>query len=202
MSRDNDGYDIPIYSRAARRFHWWVALLVLIQAPAGAYMVYRGYEMESVNDKGEVVKGVWDGLTNTLYSSHKTLGLLILLIVILRLGYRLSHGAPRSDASVPAPMTGMAHLVHWGIYAALIAVPVIGYLGISYGRYLDVFGLPLPPVTLEDKKFSEEVFDWHAMGAKVLFALVVIHVAAALFHKFVRKDRVVERMLPSRNRIV
>jgi cytochrome b561 len=199
---NQDGYDIPIYSRAARRFHWWVALLVLIQVPVGLYMTYRSYEMVGVNDKGEVVKGVWDGVTNLLYSSHKTIGLLILLIVVLRLGYRISHGAPAPDRSVPSALIGVSHLVHWSIYLALLAVPVIGYIGISYGDYLNVFGVDLPPVTVKDSKFSEVILEYHKLGAKILAALVVLHIGAATYHKVVRKDRVVERMLPKKSTVV
>ena len=195
---NHEGYDIPIYSSAARKFHWWVAALILVQLPIGFYMTYRGTEMMGVNEKGEPVKGVWDGLTDLLYNSHKAIGLMLLLLVVLRLGYRLSHGAPPSDRSVPAALTGVGHLVHWGLYLALIVVPVIGYIGISYGRYLDVFGLPLPAVTGEDKKMSEELFEWHEMAAFVLIGLALAHIAGAIFHKFVRKDRVVERMLPKR----
>jgi len=181
---DEERYDIPIYSRPARSFHWWIAFFILLQVPIGVYMKYRGYEME------------------TLYSSHKTLGLIILLFVVLRLSYRLVYGAPPPDRSVPAPLIGASHAVHWGIYLALLATPIIGYAGISYGRYLDVFGIPLPPVTIEDKKFSEEVFEYHEMAAFILLCLVAVHIAAAIYHKFIRKDRVVERMLPNKNKIV
>jgi len=194
----HDRYDIPIYSRAARGFHWWVALLVFIQAPIGFYMTYRGKEMPGVNDKGEPVVGVWDSVTDLLYNSHKAIGLLILLLVVLRLGYRLSHGAPPSDPSVPPALTGLSHFAHWAIYLLLLAVPVIGYMGISFGRYLDVFGLPLPAVTMEDKKFSEEVFEWHELAAVLLLVFVVLHILGAIYHRAVRKDRVVERMLPRR----
>jgi cytochrome b561 len=195
MAQGTD-YDIPIYTPAARRFHWWVVLLILIQVPVGLYMTYRGGEMEWINDKGETVKGLWDGITNTLYSSHKTIGLLLLFIVVLRLGYRLSQGAPASDPTVPKALTGLSHAIHWSIYLLLLAVPIIGYIGISYGRYLEVFGVPLPAVTGEDKKFAEEVFEMHELFADILLALVGLHIAGALYHRFIRKDRVVERMLP------
>lgn len=198
----HEGYDIPVYSRTARHFHWWIALLVLLQIPIGLYMTYRAYEMQGVNEKGEPVKGVFDGVTDQLYNSHKTLGLVILFLVLLRLAYRLTHGAPPPDRSLPSSMIGASHAVHWGIYLALLVVPVIGYLGISYGRYLDVFGVALPAVTGEDKKFSEVVFHWHETAAQILALLIVIHIAAAIYHRFVRRDRVVERMLPGSRRIV
>ena len=195
-------YDIPIYSAAARRYHWSVAALILIQIPVGLYMVYRGNEMVTVNEQGETIKGVWDGLTNTLYSSHKTLGLIILLLVILRLGFRLTQGTPAPDPTVPKPLIGISHLVHWLLYVLLIAVPVFGYLAISYGNYLDVFGVRLPSVTPEDKGISETIFEWHETGAKIIVALVALHIAAAFFHKFIRKDRVVERMIPKKSQNV
>jgi cytochrome b561 len=181
--------DIAVYTPAARRYHWLVAALIFIQLPVGLYMVYRGTEMVGVNDKGEPVKGVWDALTNTLYSSHKTLGLTILLLVILRLGYRLTQGAPRPDPTVPAALTRMGHVVHWSLYLLLIAVPIGGYLGISYGNYLDVFGARLPALTPESKEMSEEIFELHGLGAKSIFGLVLLHIGGALYHKLIRKDR-------------
>jgi cytochrome b561 len=200
MVRSSDT-DIAVYTPAARRYHWWVAGLILVQFPIGLYMVYRGKDMVGVNDKGEPVKGVWDALTNTLYSSHKTLGLIILLLVILRLAYRLTQGAPRPDPTVPAALTGIGHLVHWSLYLLLIGVPIGGYLGISYGNYLDVFGIHLPALTPENKEMSEEIFELHELGAQILFGLVLLHVGGALYHKVIRKDRLVERMLPKKNRI-
>jgi cytochrome b561 len=92
----------------------------------------------------------------------------------------------------------LSHFVHWGLYLMLLLVPIGGYLAISYGRYLDVFGLPLPAVTVQDKEFSKELFEFHELGATMLLALVGLHIIAAGYHRFVRKDRVVERMLPRR----
>jgi len=198
MAQD-PAYDLPTYTPTARRFHWLIAFLILLQFPIGIYMTYRGYEMDGgVNEKGEPVKGVWDAVTDTLYSSHKTIGIVILLLVLVRLIYRLTQGAPRSDRSVPPALTGLAHLLHWVIYALLIAVPIGGYLGISYGNYLDVFGVNLPAVTATDKDMSKELFEYHEAAAFTLLVLIGIHIAAAIYHRYVRRDRVVERMIPKR----
>lgn len=189
-------YGLPTYTPTARALHWLIAFLVFIQLPLGLYMSYRGNEMETVNEKGETVKGVFDALTGALYSSHKLIGLTIFLLIVLRLLYRLSHGAPRSDPSVPPALTGASHFVHWMLYVLLIAVPIAGYFAISYGRYLEVFGIPLPAITEKNEDVSKEIFEWHETGAFLILAFVTLHVLAAIYHRFVRKDRVVERMLP------
>lgn len=189
---------IAVYTRPARRFHWLVAFLILLQVPIGLYMSYRGNEMPGVNEKGEPVNGVWDATTGFLYSSHKVIGLTILFVVLARLIYRLTQGAPASDPSLPGAMKGGSHFVHWSLYLLLLMLPVGGYLGTSYGRYLEVFGIPLPAVTPEDKDMSKELFEWHETGAWILIAFVAVHILAAIYHRFIRKDRVVERMLPGK----
>lgn len=191
-------YDLPTYTPTARGLHWLIALLVFIQLPLGFYMSYRGNDMPSVNEKGEPVKGVWDALTGFLYSSHKLIGLTVLALVILRLLYRLTSGAPRSDPTVPLALTGVSHFVHWALYALLIAMPIIGYKAISYGDYLDVFGVHLPAITEKNEALSKEVFEWHETAAYLIIAFVTLHIIAAVYHRLIRKDRVVERMIPKR----
>ncbi len=189
-------YDLPTYTPTARGLHWLLALLIFIQLPLGFYMSYRGNEMPSVDEKGQPVKGVWDALTGFLYSSHKLIGVTVLALILLRLLYRLTRGAPRSDPTLPPALTGASHLVHWSLYTLLLAVPVLGYLATSYGDYLDVFGFRLPMITEKNDDLSKQVFRWHAIGAFVILGLVLLHVAAAIFHRFIRRDRVVERMIP------
>lgn len=191
-------YPLPTYTPTARGLHWFVALLVFIQLPLGFYMTYRGNEMPTVNDKGEAVKGIFDALTGFLYSSHKLIGLTILFLVLARLFYRFTRGVPRPDPTVPVALIGVSHLVHWSLYALLIAVPVIGYTAISYGRYLEVFGISLPPVTDENKDLAKQIFEWHETGALLILLFVTLHILAAIYHRFVRRDRVVERILPKK----
>jgi cytochrome b561 len=191
-------YALPTYTPTARALHWFVALLIFIQLPLGIYMSYRGNEMPWVNDKGEAMKGVFDDLTGYLYSSHKLIGLIMLALVVLRLAYRLTRGAPRPDPTVPRAFIGISHMVHWSLYLLLLAVPVLGYLAISYGDYLDVFGVHLPAVVAKNENMSKEVFGWHEIGAFLIIGFVTLHILAAIYHRFIRGDRVVERMLPKR----
>src|SRR5689334_5619568 len=89
------------YSPTARRLHWWTVAFLLVQIPLGFAMAYRGNDLN-----------IWDGLTNTLYSSHKLIGLLLLLLIVVRLGYRLSHGAPADEPTLNIFEKIASHVTH------------------------------------------------------------------------------------------
>lgn len=187
---------VEVYSPRARFFHWLTVGLLLVQVPVGVYMSYRGNEMPFKNDKGEIEHGVWDALTNTLYSSHKTLGLIILAVILARLAYRLSHGAPADEPTIEPWQKLASHTTHWLLYALLIVIPVLGYVGISYYPALEVFGVKLPAITAENEDKAKAVFGIHGKLAFLLVLLAGVHIAAALYHHIIRKDNVLRRMMP------
>jgi cytochrome b561 len=180
---------VEIYTPTARRFHWWTVALILVQVPLGLYMAYRGN-----------VQGIFDDLTNNLYSSHKLIGMIIFLVVLARLAYRLTHGAPADEPTLEAWHKGASHFNHWGLYLLLLATPIAGYIGISQYPALNIFGIPLPGIVAENQEAASRTFLNHFYLALVLVAFVAIHVAAALYHYVIRKDNVVTRMLPSLRR--
>jgi cytochrome b561 len=180
---------VEIYSPPARRFHWWTVALILIQVPLGLYMAYRGN-----------VQGIFDDLTNTLYSSHKLIGITIFVVVLARLAYRLTHGAPADEPTLEPWHKAASHLNHWGLYLLLLVTPIMGYIGISQYPALNIFGIPLPGIVAADQDAASRTFLIHYWLAMVLVAFVAIHVAAALYHYVIRKDNVVTRMLPSLRR--
>jgi cytochrome b561 len=177
---------VEIYRRTARLLHWLTVALVAVQLPVGLYMTYRGNTLN-----------VFDKLTGALYNGHKLVGVTILLVVLWRLAYRLTRGAPADEPTI-APWQRLAsRLNHWGMYVLLICVPVAGYVGISLFPALDIFGLfSLPGVVAPDKEAAKTAFFVHGLLARLLVLLIVVHVAAALFHYFVRKDNVLGRMIP------
>lgn len=177
---------LEVYSPAARHFHWITVALIGVQVPVGVWMAYRGNTLN-----------LWDGLTNNLYSTHKLLGLVILMLVIARLAYRFSNGAPADEPTLENWQKGLSHLTHWAIYALLILVPIGGWLGISYFPALSVFGVSIPGLVSPDQAKSAVVLYYHMLGAFALVALIGMHVGAALFHHFIRRDGVLTRMLPS-----
>ena len=175
------------YSPTARRFHWWTVAFILIQIPLGLYMSYRGN-----------VQGIFDATTNFLYNWHKLFGVIILLLVLARLIYRLTHGAPSDEPTIEAWQKGASHATHWMLYLLLIAVPIGGWLGVSYYGARDVFGLfSLPALTAENQDTATKVFYYHLLGAMGIVLLVGAHVAGAMYHYFIRKDGVLMRMLPA-----
>ena len=173
-----------VYNPAARHFHWLTVALIAVQVPLG--MSYRGNWLN-----------LWDALTNTLYSWHKLIGLVILVVVIARLGYRLSRGAPADEPTLEPWQKVVSHATHWAIYGLLIVVPLLGWLGVSYYPALNVFGFNLPGLVSPDQGAAAKVFLAHLIGALLLVVLIGMHVGAALFHYVIRKDGVLNRMLPS-----
>jgi cytochrome b561 len=177
---------VEVYKRTARFLHWLTVALVAVQLPVGLYMTYRGNTLN-----------VWDKLTGALYNGHKVVGVTILLVVLWRLAYRLTRGAPADEPTIEPWQRLASHLNHWGMYLLLICVPVAGYIGISLFPALDIFGLfSLPGVVAPDKEAAKTVFFVHGVLARLLVLLILVHVVAALFHYFVRKDNVLGRMLP------
>jgi cytochrome b561 len=141
-------------------------------------------------------------VTNTLYNVHKLVGLVIFFLVLARLAYRLTQGAPADEPSLEAWQKGAAHATHWSLYLLLLLVPIGGYLGISLYPALDVFGIPLPSIAAADQAAAARVFFLHWIGAVLILLLVGAHVSAALYHYFLRKDGVLQRMWPAAGRRV
>ena len=174
------------YSTAARHFHWWTVALLAIQVPLGLYMVYRGAATN------------FDALTGTFYDVHKTLGLVVLALVVARLLYRLVHGAPADEPTIEWWQKAASHATHWSLYLLLILVPLVGWLGISLYGAREVFGVAtIPALAGQNTDAAGFVLMLHRYLALLILALVAMHVGAAVvLHYFIRGDGVLARMLP------
>jgi cytochrome b561 len=173
------------YSPMARAFHWVTVAFVATLMILGEAMTYRSK------------KDIWDGLTNGLYSAHKLLGFTLLGIVIARLIYRFTKGAPVDEPTLEPWQKLASHVTHWSLYGLLLLVPILGWRGVSQYPALEIFGLfKLPAIAAADQAASATTFFWHETLGKVMALLIVTHVGAALFHHIVRKDGVLRRMLP------
>jgi cytochrome b561 len=132
-----------------------------------------------------------------LLGVHKPLGISILVLALLRIIVRWRRGAPPLPADLPEPMRLAAHLSHYALYLLMIAMPLIGWGMLSAGDIpVIVLGIHLPPILPFNPPLHATLRAWHTYLAFVFFALILLHLAAALFHALIRKDGVFRSMAP------
>jgi cytochrome b561 len=134
----------------------------------------------------------------TLVNIHKPLGIAILVLALIRLVVRLRYGAPALPADLPEPMKLAAYLSHYALYALMIAMPLIGWAMLSAAKYPVVLwpGVRLPPILPLNPGLHTALWNAHFYLAFLFFALILMHLAAALFHALIRRDGVFDSMGP------
>lgn len=171
------------YSASAKLMHWFVAVSVIALLVIGLVM------------KWFVPEGA---LRDNLYNFHEALGALVLIVMVVRVMRRAAFGVPAPDATMP-PLEQQASLwAQYALYLLLIVMTVLGWAGTNaYGDPVSVFGLfDLPVLLGKDPPLSDRIFVWHLVCGILIAAIVVLHVAGALYHRLVKGDRVFQRMLP------
>lgn len=153
-------YTIRTYRLPAKVFHWVTAVLVLFMVASGVTMKQLG--------SGPVA--------DFLFSTHKTAGILTLSVVLLRLLYRLlmpDPGTTSEDYRRP--------ILHWMLYCALIAMPLLGWAGASaFGSTGILFGLQLPSIWPQGSPWAGFLLETHAYLAFGMLALVALHIGIAM----------------------
>ena len=183
--RATDTASAARYSFAARALHWLVAAFVICMIPLGLYMVARG---EATN---------FDALTGRLYDLHKLAGFTVLWLIVLRVFVRLRRGAPPPLATLTPFERIASGAVHHLLYALLLVVPLLGWAGISAYPALNLFGaFNLPGILPANEPLANRILGLHGLLAQGLGILALIHIAAALRHRFVEHDGVLRRMWP------
>jgi cytochrome b561 len=131
---------------------------------------------------------------------HRSLGVSIIALMLGRALWRLGHPPPPLPASL-APIERLsAHANHLLLYVFFVVLPVSGYVNAAAaGHPVSLFGIVvIPPLLPEDGRLSQIANAVHLVGQFVVYALVAVHVAAALMHALIRRDGIFERMLPPR----
>ncbi|HET7134368.1 MAG TPA: cytochrome b [Casimicrobiaceae bacterium] len=170
------------YDPVAKSLHWLVFALLLAQ-----YIV--AFTMPDIG------RGTVPG---TLIDLHMSFGLTILALVVVRWFWRLRHRVPLATADVPAWEQPIARVTHALLYALLVVNPILGWMNASARDWtITVFGLfQLPHLVAARSPIGRQAGDVHVFLTWALLALVGLHVAAALYHYFGRRDRILQRMLP------
>lgn len=169
------------FSLAQRLLHWLMAVCIIAMLFIGVGMV------SSVEPK-----------YLPLISIHKTLGVTLLVLVLIRLALRLYYGAPPLPVDLPAPIKLGARLSHVALYGLMIAMPLLG-LGMLWAAAYPVVlagGVVIPALLPQSDGVHTLLWNAHFYLAFAFFALVLLHIAAALFHALVRRDGVFETIAP------
>jgi cytochrome b561 len=172
------------YTGLAKLLHWAIVVLLLIQFSIALTMpdIHR------------------DTVPERMINLHFSFGVLILLVAIVRLAWRATHGEPAPEDGVPPWQATSARIVHWLLYALLFVIPILGWMNASYRGFtvslFDLFEVPKLVAT------RAPGFGWTGdvhvlLSYYVLLTLIGLHVAAGLYHWLVRRDGVLQRMLPS-----
>jgi cytochrome b561 len=133
-----------------------------------------------------------------LMNVHRQLGLVVLVAWVLRLMARWRLGLADHAGQTPRWMRWAAQLAHLALYTLLLTMVLLGLaLSNAHNVQVSLFGLfPLPMLVAEDSDLADALTDYHVWGAWALLLLVLLHVAAACWHHWVRRDGVLVAMLP------
>lgn len=171
------------YTKTAILLHWLIALLIIAAFALGVTMTDI------------------PGITPTklkYFSWHKWLGVTVLGLAAVRLLWRLMHQPPVYPEAMPTWQKKAASALHGLLYILMFALPLSGYFyTLAAGVPVVYFGIvPLPILIDPNPEWKPLLKTLHLILTKVMFAAVLLHVAAALKHHFIDRDGVFKRMLP------
>ena len=159
--------------------HWVLAILV----PA---MIGLGWYMLSIEENPG---SPW------YFALHKSVGIVIAILVLSRVAWRLGHRPHPLPATMPDWQVKASRISHWMLYGAMIAMPLCGTIGALFSKDgIAFFGLAVPRLVAPDRAVAEAFFSAHSVIAWVLVGLIAIHVVAAMKHLFINRDGVFQRM--------
>ena len=172
------------WGAVAKNFHWIMAALILAQITLGLMAVNWRVSPTKIQ----------------LFFWHKSLGMLILALLALRLLWRLANATPLLPADMPRWERSAAHVSHVLLYVLLILLPLTGWVINSAANIpLRLFRvIPLPAIVEPNKPLAELFARVHLSLIIVLALILTVHIAAALRHHFVKRTTVLARMLPER----
>lgn len=170
------------YTGIAKSLHWLIVALLI-----GQFIF--AWTMPDIRR---------DTPVTTLISLHFTFGVVILAVAIVRLAWRVTHGEPMPEDGLPPWQTASARILHWLLYLLLFVVPILGWINASWrGMPIVLFGLELPKLIGTRAPGWRWTGDVHNLLANyMMLTLVGLHILAGLYHYFIRRDHVLQRMLP------
>jgi cytochrome b561 len=174
------------YGTTAKVFHWLIVALLIVQYPLGWFMPH-------------IHRGMKPGDAMTF---HISFGITILALIILRFFWRITHPvAPES--SLPAWQQLISEMVRWFLYALVFATTMTGWLFASQrGWSISLFFAARLPALAEGTTLATSIGRWHGTMEWTLLLMIGTHVTAAMAHTLIFRDRIMQRMLPEKPKVV
>jgi cytochrome b561 len=178
------------YGTVAMTLHWLIALAVIAMLVIGKIMA----DLDS-DDPNRF----------TLIQLHKSAGLTILFLTLLRIGWRLTNAVPPLPATLRTWERWAAHSTHFAFYALLLTIPLSGWTIASSSSsgiptvWFGLFEVPNLPGMQDEpgrKDLHKQAEEMHELLGNLMILLLLLHVGAALKHHFWDRDNVLKRMLP------
>jgi cytochrome b561 len=168
------------YGAAAKGFHWLLFLMLTFSIVAGNFLASMPKGAEKLQAAG----------------MHKSFGAVLLILILLRLVWRLINVTPNDPEGTPAIQSVMANALHWSLYVLMLAQPISGIMmSQAAGLPVSFFGLFEFPVFLDKNPSLAQFFrDIHGAVWILLILAVIGHIGAAIYHHFIKKDDVLKRM--------
>lgn len=175
----------PRHSAALRTLHWTIAVLIFAAIAIGVYAIYLPRSPFRVE----------------LMEIHKSLGLTVLALAVVRVLVRLAAAAPPYIPKLGVLTRYASKAAHLALYALMLAMPISGYVHSSAGQHaFRWFGLfPVPMLIGEEPQIDRSTGAAHYLFAWTLGAVLTLHILAALWHLIVKKDNVFARMWPAKS---
>jgi cytochrome b561 len=172
------------YSSASKLLHWLTALIIFGVLPAGFIL-------------GDLPEG---RIQNLGYDLHRSFGFIVLLLAAARIAVRKIYGTPEAYAGLTPFERRVSTATHHSLYLLLILTPLLGWAATSaFPVKISIFWLfDLPPLAPQSEALSKVLFTLHKISAIAIIVLLVGHIGAALMHRLIKRDGVMERMLPAR----
>lgn len=167
------------YDPITRLLHWVIAFFLI-------GLISLGWYMMSIEDQPN---------SGWYFNLHKSFGLLAATLILFRVIWRLIHKPAPLPSSIPFWQAKLSRVIHLLLYFCMVAMPITGFLGASFGKHGVVFfGRQLPNWVTQEHDISKQLFEVHGLVAWVLVGLIVFHVLAAMKHLFINRDNVFQRM--------
>jgi cytochrome b561 len=171
------------YGRVASSLHWLIGVALLAQ-------IVFGFLLDDLAPRGTPARG-------SVINLHKSVGIVLGLLIVLRLAWRLGHRPPAWPAGLPDWQRRAARLGHGALYACMLVMPLSGYLASNFSkRGVKFFGIALKPWGADLPAVYNALNLLHIVTGFVFALLVAGHIAAALKHALVDRDAIFARIWP------